>query len=73
MHWRGNRDDPEIACVLANNEHAIYQAGHLIRCGHDQIGILLGHEDVSTRDERLNGYLRAMRENHSRGKFPLYL
>ena len=58
-------DDPEIACVLANNEHAIYQGTrHLIRCGHDQIGILLGHEDVSTRDERLNGYLRAMRENH---------
>lgn len=56
--------DPDVACVLANNEHAIYQGTrHLIRCGHQQIGILLGVEEVSTVDERLNGYVRAMQEN----------
>ena len=57
-------NDPEIACVLANNEHAIYQGTrHLIRCGHKKIGILLGKEDITTKDERLNGYVRALQEN----------
>lgn len=57
-------DDPDIACVLANNEHAIYLGTrHLIRCGHNQIGILLGKMEVTTREERLNGYIRALKEN----------
>lgn len=56
--------DPEIPCVLANNEHAIYKGTrHLIRCGHTKIGILLGKKDLSINDERLNGYVRALREN----------
>lgn len=58
-------DDPELACVQANNEHAVYQGiRHLIRNGHHRIGILLEISGMSTGDERLQGYLRAMGESH---------
>lgn len=58
-------DDGEIASVLANNEHAVYQGiRHLIRTGHNKIGILLEQTKASNWDERLQGYLRAMQESH---------
>lgn len=55
----------ELASVLANNEHAVYQGiRYLIRTGHDKIGILLEKSEASTWEERLQGYTRAMQESH---------
>lgn len=57
--------DPEIDCVLADNERAIYLGTrHLISSGHVNIGIILWEKSlITTEEERLNGYIRAMKEH----------
>lgn len=57
--------DPEVDCVLADNERAIYLGTrHLISSGHTNIGIILWEKsDITTEEERLNGYIRAMKEH----------
>ncbi|MBQ8663761.1 MAG: LacI family DNA-binding transcriptional regulator [Eubacterium sp.] len=57
--------DPEIDCVLADNEHAVYLGTrHLINSGHMKIGILLWEKSkITPEEERLNGYIRAMKEH----------
>lgn len=57
--------DPEIDCILADNERAIYLGTrHLISSGHTNIGIVLWEKShISTEEERLNGYIRAMKEH----------
>lgn len=50
-------------CVLVDNEGAARDAaGRLIREGHTDIGILAGPKDVYTAEERLHGYMGALKE-----------
>ena len=57
-------EDPDIPGVLAHNEHAIYLGTrHLIRNGHERIGILLENSHVITEEECVRGYMRALKEN----------
>lgn len=56
--------DSEVASVQADNERAIYFATrHLISSGHTNIGIILWEKsDITIEEERLNGYIRGMKE-----------
>ena len=50
-------------CVLAENEQALYLGTmHLIRSGHHRIVLLLESHEMSTTQERLAGYRRALSE-----------
>jgi DNA-binding LacI/PurR family transcriptional regulator len=50
--------------VGLDNVTASYDAvSHLIALGHTRIGILAGHEGISTGDDRLEGYAQAHREH----------
>lgn len=49
--------------VLDNREGAFQLTSHLIKGGYRDIAIITGPEDMSTAVERLEGYLRAMKEN----------
>lgn len=49
--------------VTTNNTLASYEATrHLISLGHQRIGIIAGPPDISTSDERLEGFRKAMSE-----------
>ena len=50
--------------VGVDNEGGMYEAvSHLIRRGHRRIGILAGPSGMSTMEERLAGYRRALRDH----------
>ena len=54
----------ETDCVVIDNEAAIYKAvRHLVKYGHEKIGILLGNLQSSTVKERLEGYKKAIEES----------
>ncbi|HEV2417457.1 MAG TPA: LacI family DNA-binding transcriptional regulator [Terriglobia bacterium] len=49
--------------VTTNNTLASYEATrHLISLGHQRIGVIAGPPDISTSDERLEGFRKAMSE-----------
>ena len=49
--------------VGVDNRRAAYQGvRHLIDCGHRTIGILAGHDRLSTMRERVDGYAEALRD-----------
>ncbi len=55
----------EIDSVLADNEAGAYEAtSHLLKRGHGLIGCVSGPSDVSTSQERVEGYKRALRDAH---------
>lgn len=48
-------------CVMGNNEDATFEAiSLLIKSGHRSIGIINGITGISTTDERMRGYVRAL-------------
>jgi len=50
-------------CVLVDNEKGSYQAiEHLIKKGHKKIGIITGLPGLTTTNERLNGYKKALKD-----------
>ena len=52
-------------CILAENEQALYLGTmHLARSGHQRILLLLENHRMSTTQERLAGYRRALAEQH---------
>lgn len=54
----------QVPAVLSKNEEGAYQATrHHIAHGHSRIGVILGLPDVSTTQERLKGYRRALVEH----------
>ena len=53
----------KVSAVIIDNVHAAGQAVQkLTSLGHRQIGLVLGSPDLFTTNERLNGYLDALRE-----------
>lgn len=57
-------DELQGDCVLSNNEEATFQAVQvLIQKGYRRIGFICGLPGLSTTDERLNGYRRALAQN----------
>ncbi len=60
---RDQRDVGEISCVRADNEGGIFKATeYLLRLGHRRIGLLTSSKEISIYTDRLNGYLRALKE-----------
>lgn len=54
-----------VATVTVDNESAVYEAvAHLISLGHRRIGIITGLKGVTTSEERLSGYQKALKEHH---------
>jgi ribose transport system substrate-binding protein len=53
--------DVEVDSVLSDNVKAIYQGTeHLIKCGHENIALLLEESNQTTVEDRLNGYKNAL-------------
>jgi LacI family transcriptional regulator len=53
----------EIDCVRADSEDGAYRlVKSLIELGHTQIAVITGSKDVSTAEDRVAGYQRALRE-----------
>lgn len=53
-----------VDTVMVDNEDGAYRAvSHLIRLGHSRIGIVLDNLKITTNEERLAGYRRALLEN----------
>lgn len=53
--------DMDIDSVLSNNIQAIYQGTeHLIKCGHENIALLLEAKNLTSVQDRLTGYKRAL-------------
>ncbi|SCP98948.1 LacI family DNA-binding transcriptional regulator [Anaerobium acetethylicum] len=51
----------EVCSVLSENELAIYKGmKHLIKCGHEKIAIILESRNLTTVEERLSGYRKAL-------------
>jgi len=51
--------------ILSENIQGAYKATtHLIKLGHERIGIVLGLKGVGTTKERLEGYKKALTENN---------
>lgn len=51
----------QVDSIVVDNETAIYRAvHHLVKYGHEKIGIILGNSQSSTVKERLNGYQKAV-------------
>jgi LacI family transcriptional regulator len=51
--------------VLVDNMIATYNAvNYLISMGHQDIGIICGDQDIFTTNERLGGYLKALKSNN---------
>lgn len=51
-------------CVLSENKDALYKGtSHLIKSGHQKIGLIIGSHSSPTRQERLNGYQQAFFEH----------
>jgi len=56
-------DGVECNAVVVDNENGSYKAvKHLIEQGYKKIGIINGSVDLTTGKERLDGYLRALKE-----------
>jgi LacI family transcriptional regulator len=52
-----------VDAVMVDNENGAYQAiMHLIKLGHQRIGMVLDNPDISTNAERLSGYRRAFHD-----------
>lgn len=53
----------QVDSIVVDNETAIYRAvHHLVKYGHEKIGIILGNSRSSTVKERLNGYRKAIQD-----------
>lgn len=53
----------QVDSIVVDNETAIYRAvHHLVKYGHEKIGIILGNSQSSTVKERLNGYRKAIQD-----------
>lgn len=53
--------DMDIDSVLSNNIQAIYQGTeHLIKCGHENIALLLEAKNLTSVQDRLTGYKKAL-------------
>ncbi|MGH9395551.1 MAG: LacI family DNA-binding transcriptional regulator [Terriglobia bacterium] len=73
-HWFAPRHVPLVlfdripggfkgTVVTTNNTLASFEAtNHLIHLGHQRIGIIAGPPDISTSDERIEGFRKAMSE-----------
>ncbi|WP_259313750.1 LacI family DNA-binding transcriptional regulator [Capillimicrobium parvum] len=56
-------DDPRVDAVTGDNVEGVRRATeHLLWLGHERIAYLGGRRDVETGAERLEGYLRTMRD-----------
>jgi ribose transport system substrate-binding protein len=56
-------DDEGVACILSSNFEAVYRGTiHLLKSGHEKIGILLGNKNFLKVKERLDGYKKALQE-----------
>lgn len=54
-----------LDAVLVDNIIATYNAvNYLISMGHKNIGIICGDQDIFTTNERLEGYLKALKSNN---------
>lgn len=54
-----------VSSVLSENVSALYKGTmHLIRSGHEQIGILISNLGAFTPSERLSGYKKALQESN---------
>jgi len=61
-----DRPSPGALCdtVLVDNVGGAQQAvSHLLRLGHQRVGVITGLSGVGTTNERLDGYMRAMAEH----------
>lgn len=57
--------DLPVDKVMVDNEEGAYTAvSHLISLGHRRIAMLLDNLDITTNIERLNGYKKALQDNH---------
>ena len=57
-------EDLPVDQVSSDNESGAYLAvQHLIRLGHRRIGVLAGVEGISTTQDRIRGYRRALEES----------
>ncbi|MCK4418865.1 substrate-binding domain-containing protein, partial [Candidatus Aerophobetes bacterium] len=55
----------KVPTVIVDNEAGSHEAvNYLISLGHRRIGIITGLKGVTTSEERLAGYKRALEENH---------
>jgi len=55
----------KVPTVTVDNEAGAYEAvSYLINLGHKRIGIITGLKGVTTSEERLAGYKKALKENH---------
>lgn len=73
-HWFASRAVPLVlfdripggfkgTVVTTNNSLAAFEAAqHLIHLGHRRIGVIAGPPDISTSDERIEGFRKAMNE-----------
>ncbi len=53
-----------VDVVMVNNEEGAYEAVcHLASLGHKRIGMILDNLDISTNQERLEGYRKAIRDS----------
>lgn len=56
--------DYYINCVLADNKDALFKGtSHLIKSGHQKIGLVISANASTTRQERLEGYQMALLEH----------
>lgn len=57
-----------VDVVMVTNEEGAYQAVyHLASLGHERIGMILDNLDISTNQERLEGYHKAIRDAGLKG------
>lgn len=62
-----NIKSQEVDCILSENFNAIYMGtSHLIKSGHENIGILLEKRQLTTMEERLAGYRKALEDYNLR-------
>jgi len=55
----------EVDSVTVDNVEGSYKAvSHLIHLGHKRIGIISGPKNIMTGGDRLEGYLKSLREHH---------
>lgn len=55
----------KVPTIIVDNEAGSYEAvNYLISLGHRRIGIITGLKGITTSEERLAGYKRALEENH---------
>jgi len=55
----------KVPTVTVDNQTGSYEAvNYLINLGHRRIGIITGLKGVTTSEERLAGYKRALEKNH---------